>query len=35
MIDYVERVGFDYKPWKPSDIFSQPDSVVKALQGAE
>ncbi|MDX6617341.1 MAG: hypothetical protein QOD60_2432, partial [Solirubrobacterales bacterium] len=34
MIDYVERVGFDYKPWKPSDIFSQPDSVVKALQGA-
>jgi phospholipase C len=34
MIDYVERVGFDYKPWKPSDIFSKPDSVVQSLQGS-
>ena len=24
MIDYVERVGFDYKPWKPSDVFQPP-----------
>ncbi len=33
MIDFVERVGFDYKPWKPSDIFSSPDSTVKRLLG--
>jgi phospholipase C len=33
MVDYVEAVGFDYKPWKPSDVFSEPDSVTKALRG--
>jgi phospholipase C len=33
MIDYVERVGFKFKPAKPSDIFSKPDSTVKSLLG--
>jgi phospholipase C len=35
MIDYVEQVGFDYEPWKPSDVFSKPDSVVKSLLGKD
>jgi phospholipase C len=34
MIDYVESVGFKYAPPKASDLFRQPDSVLKALRGA-